>query len=539
MRDGKSRTRNCARCKAEGFVWGKIDGNWRLFPARQEDGLYFPDMAQAPHGCAAKPPKWSEGQTERYSAPPVSQEGNYRDDSEDHGHVPVPEGGRPQDDDFRNGPKDSDPSPAAQLAAAAKAEQDKAEQERRDKAEQEARGAEGPDTVEDGSYGEGDGEREDDGEGDEEGEGEGEGEGAPEDSEPSPVSEELARAIARAVLPYLQDPIKATAEGAASKLALAIGQQAIELAAKAAQQAVDKMPRTPAQPIEPAEGERILIVERASGAKTEAIKGGHPKLDELVRLLLQGENAYLYGPPGSGKTTGAAQAAKALGLAYGYISLNPQTADSRLVGFLDAQGRFTEPLFYKLYTEGGVFCIDEMDNASGSMLTALNGALENGHAAFPNGMAAKHEDFRLVGTGNTPGMGPMPGHPERRAWDSATPERFAFVYWPYDEALEQKLTLAANPGAKSWLQWVRKVRKYAKDRHIGLVVSPRASIKGAKLAKAGIYRTAEDLADAVLFKWRIDPGTREAILAACPLPTVTIVQPDKADSEPVEKGGVA
>src|SRR5688572_1560316 len=44
-------------------------------------------------------------------------------------------------------------------------------------------------------------------------------------------------------------------------------------------------------------------------------------------------------------------------------------------------------------TEGGVLCLDEIDNSNPSVLTVLNSALANGYCSFPNGMPAKHKDL--------------------------------------------------------------------------------------------------------------------------------------------------
>ena len=196
-------------------------------------------------------------------------------------------------------------------------------------------------------------------------------------------------------------------------------------------------------------------------------------MPQLLYLLSKRHHVYLYGGPGGGKSTAAKQAADALGIQFGYISLNPQTPDSRLMGYMDATGNYRETLFHKLYRDGGVFCIDEMDNASASLLTTLNSCLENGHGAFPNGMIPRHENFVVVATGNTAGRGANPQFPDRRPFDCAFSERFTFIEWDYDQQLEEAITMAINPKATDWLKWIRNVRTYAKQNHPKLIVSPR------------------------------------------------------------------
>lgn len=261
------------------------------------------------------------------------------------------------------------------------------------------------------------------------------------------------------------------------------------------------------------------------GREPVEIDGAHPLQSVLVSLLHSRIHVYLYGPRGSGKTTGAMLAAKALRLDYGYISLNPQTADSRVNGFLDAHGTFRDTVFVQRYRDGGVMCVDEMDHASGNILTALNGAIENGHASFPCGMVPRHPDFVLVATGNTPGRGPTPDHPERRGFDGATGDRFAYLYWPFDTTVEENATLAEHPQGAVWLAWIRAVREYAAQNDPRLIVSPRASIMGARIIASGALDSLPSdktrqtmLADAVLFKgW--DKDTISRIMNACPMPS--------------------
>lgn len=210
--------------------------------------------------------------------------------------------------------------------------------------------------------------------------------------------------------------------------------------------------------------ERIIIVKKDNGEEVEIKEHTHPLFARLLRYVRSGSNVYLFGAPGGGKSHATAQVARALGRQYGYISLAPMTPESRVMGFVNATGQFVDTSFYNCYTKGGVFCIDEMDNANDAMLTALNGALENNRAAFPNGVFDRHADFVMVGTGNTAGYGGTRGHAGRRAFDAATRERFAYIEWVYDEEFERKLALAANPVSGAWIDWVQSVRATCRDR---------------------------------------------------------------------------
>ncbi len=262
----------------------------------------------------------------------------------------------------------------------------------------------------------------------------------------------------------------------------------------------------------------LTIDVRQPNGETVRIEGAHEQMPRLLDFCARRKHVYLYGPPGGGKSTAAAQVAKALGLTYGYIGLNPQTPDWKLLGFLSANGDYMETSFFQCYTRGGLFCIDELDNAAASLLTTLNGALENSHGAFPTGIFERHPDFVLVATGNTAGRGGDVLFPERRVFDAAFAERFRFMFWPYDEALEETLTLARNPHATCWLAWVRNCRAYCRREKIRVYFSPRASIQGAE-DLAATKDSEIEIAKSVAF-FGVSEDVQTRILNAHPLPKV-------------------
>lgn len=201
------------------------------------------------------------------------------------------------------------------------------------------------------------------------------------------------------------------------------------------------------------------------------------------------QNIYMHGPAGSGKSTAARQTAEVLKLKYGYISLNPQTPDSRLLGYMHAGGEYVKSEFFTRYTEGGVFCIDEIDNAAASLVTTLNGLLENGHGAFPHGVFERHKDFICICTANTIGRGGDVNYPERRALDGAFLERFLFLAWEYDTDLTKAIvTGILGNAAPEFMAWVNSEARDMQSRYPTLIVSPRAHIQGAVLEKMGLSR---------------------------------------------------
>lgn len=226
----------------------------------------------------------------------------------------------------------------------------------------------------------------------------------------------------------------------------------------------------------------------------------HFKLEKLLSLIGAGQDVYMHGGAGTGKSTAAHQCATALTRSFAYTSLCPQSSETLLFGFNHAGGGYVETDFYRSYRDGGVFCLDEMDNGSAALLNKLNSLLENGHGSFPCGMVARHKDFVLVATGNTNGNGASLEFPDRRAFDPAFKERFAFLEWPLDEKQERLIALSINPEkAIDWLDTVKSIRKAVVKLNIERVlVTPRATFKGLRLINAG-FEEAEIL-DMVIFK---------------------------------------
>lgn len=234
---------------------------------------------------------------------------------------------------------------------------------------------------------------------------------------------------------------------------------------------------------------RVQVIRLPDRADVDLPDTAHRVLPTLITMVAAGLHVFLVGPAGSGKSILAAQAATAQGLKLSALSLGPTTPTSKLFGYRDAQGAYVGTPFRRAYELGGLMLIDEMDNGHPGLLAELNQALANGHAAFGDGMVRRHEDFRLVATGNTHGLGPDRRYVGRNALDAATLDRFALLQVPYDEDLEERLTLAqgARPAlARQWLWHVRRVRASVDALNLNVIVSPRASIEGARLLATGM-----------------------------------------------------
>lgn len=263
--------------------------------------------------------------------------------------------------------------------------------------------------------------------------------------------------------------------------------------------------------------------ESQDGATEEKrIENAHMTLSELVYLLQKRRHVYLHGPAGSGKSSGASMAAEALGLRYGYMSLNMWTPKSDIFGHPTPEGGWVEPEFVKLYEQGGVFCFDEVCLGNPALLGTLNGALDVnahgvGYLGLPHRMVKRHENFMVVITDNTAGWGGDKQFAERRALDAAFRGRFVTLLWDYDLGLEERMVASVNPDAvKTWLPFVRSLRAFAKEQSIPLVAGPREAVNSA-LAAVDSGWSPRQIADRCIFKG-IDVDIAERMLAECALP---------------------
>lgn len=209
-------------------------------------------------------------------------------------------------------------------------------------------------------------------------------------------------------------------------------------------------------------------------------------------------NIWLAGPAGSGKTTAAELLAKSLGLPYRFTGA--VDSEYKLAGFVDANGRIINTAFRSAYTDGGLFLFDEVDVSSPSAVLAFNAALGNGHADFPGTdlPTPRNRNFLCVAGANTIGLGANVEYVGRTKLDAAFLDRFSFMTWGYDETLERTLAGArvkARPSIPErtvsgsideWVDHVQTLRKRAAERGLRVIISPRASIRGAAFLAGGI-----------------------------------------------------
>jgi len=224
----------------------------------------------------------------------------------------------------------------------------------------------------------------------------------------------------------------------------------------------------------------------------------HAYFPLVVAALAARQHVWLVGPAGGGKTTLVSKAAETLGLQHRAISVCGQTTKTDLLGFIDAHGVYRGTAFREAFEHGFVFLLDEADNGNANVLAVLNAALANGEMTFPDKTVKRHPDFVTVACANTYGGGATSQYVGRNPIDAATLDRFFFIQLPYDEGLEASFVGLNVPSpdfnlsdggfmdAGAWFSLVTTVRENADKNAIKAVISPRATIAGAKLAALGV-----------------------------------------------------
>ena len=275
------------------------------------------------------------------------------------------------------------------------------------------------------------------------------------------------------------------------------------------QEAVDKLPVRKVE----------VHLQTLDAPKVIPLNGAqHSALAEVLDTVALGfRNLFLTGPSGSGKTTLARQVADSLTLPFASVSCSAGMSEGVLLGRLLPTGEggrfeYAESPFVRMYENGGVFLLDEVDAADANTLLVLNSATANGHLDIPNRLhapvAKRHPDFVLLAAGNTWGTGATREYVGRNQLDAAFLSRFAGATFEmdYDTALEAALVAAAAPEGKAaeWLTLGHSVRAKARATGMRRIFGTRELVAGAKLlhkysAKVALQRltrgwTADELA---------------------------------------------
>ena len=226
----------------------------------------------------------------------------------------------------------------------------------------------------------------------------------------------------------------------------------------------------------------------------------HALLPKILRKVTLFPNTMLVGPAGCGKTHIGKQVAEALGYyvndedpqsEFAAISCSIGMSESALTGRLlptgdNGQFQYAIAEFVRLYENGGLFLLDEMDACDPNVLITINGAIANGRMPLPTRiakpLAVRHPRFKLMAAANTYGHGATRMYVGRNQLDATTTDRFigAVIDMDYDRELE-----AAMCDDKAWLKAFWAIRDKVTSLQMRRIWSTRALIAGATMLAAG------------------------------------------------------
>lgn len=203
--------------------------------------------------------------------------------------------------------------------------------------------------------------------------------------------------------------------------------------------------------------------------ETHVVKGKTTaNFKAIVTTVKCGFPVYMHGEAGTGKSHTAKQVAEALGLPF-YEAQQVLFAHE-MKGYGDAGGNFVPTPFFKAFTEGGLFFLDEIDASQPEALVVLNTAIANGRFDFPVvGNVTAHPNFRVIAAGNTKLTGADIEYTARQVQDASTKNRFFFVGVDYCKEIEDELA----GRDKSIADFCRDLRRAKNECQINLCVSYR------------------------------------------------------------------
>lgn len=194
----------------------------------------------------------------------------------------------------------------------------------------------------------------------------------------------------------------------------------------------------------------------------------HKMFDKVMSLLKRGRTPYLFGAAGTGKNVLCKQIADEMGLTFYFA--NAVTQEFALTGYGDANGNYVETEFYRAFTKGGIFMLDELDASCPEALIVLNAALANRYFTFPViGRVDAHKDFKVIAAGNSCGRGADEVYTGRSVIDGATMNRFDYIKIDYDERIEFRIANHDN----ELVSFIHDLRQSAKRASYPMVLSYR------------------------------------------------------------------
>ncbi len=262
---------------------------------------------------------------------------------------------------------------------------------------------------------------------------------------------------------------------------------------------------------------RVTEITLPNLKKVEIEDRTHAAFPRILKKIGAGLPVLMVGPAGTGKTTLAAQVAKALDRPFSFNSMSAGCSESHLLGRVlpDAEGNWTykESPFVRTYREGGVHLFDEIDAADPNLMVVINAALANGHLSLPflDTIIERHPDTVIIAAANTYGTGASRQYVGRNALDAATLDRFSVstLEIGYDHDLERDLAAqVAGSKADPLITWAHATREKIHAAGLRRIMSTRTIINAARAITAG--ETLAELKADYFTGWTEDEKRRVA-----------------------------
>lgn len=226
--------------------------------------------------------------------------------------------------------------------------------------------------------------------------------------------------------------------------------------------------------------QREIVVKLPDGSAKSAGGIQHEKFETILKYLTADVPVFMSGAAGTGKSSIAKNAAKALGLDF-YFS-GAVNDIYKFTGFIDANGHYSKTQFYDFCVNGGVFFLDEMDASIPEVLVALNAAIANRYFDFPCGKVELNENCRFICAGNTYGTGADAEYTGRYQLDAATLDRFAVVDIDYSKDIFNAVT----NGNKDLIAFIYDLRKACKAVGANMILSYRCAQNVTAMESVGL-----------------------------------------------------
>lgn len=226
--------------------------------------------------------------------------------------------------------------------------------------------------------------------------------------------------------------------------------------------------------------QKEIVVKLPDGSKKSAGAVQHEMFETILKYVTANVPVFMSGPAGTGKSSIAKSAAKALDMEF-YFSGAVQDI-YKFTGFVDANGHYSKTQFYDFCCNGGVFFLDEMDASIPEVLVALNAAIANRYFDFPCGKVELNENCRFICAGNTYGTGADAEYTGRYQLDAATLDRFAVVDIDYSKDIFNAVT----NGNKELISFIYDLRKASKAVGVNMILSYRCAQNVTAMESVGL-----------------------------------------------------